>query len=111
MGAISDNRIKFNKPNLKAIEKRINRGEFTKETYIYDADSHLAVRVRPGRSYIDSAFCMYARIRVRGEYKSRIYKRQEMKVGEARNAEITIQNCGKKLIAYFWKSRRAETLK
>lgn len=31
MGAIPNNRIKFNKPNLKAIEKRINRGEFTKE--------------------------------------------------------------------------------
>lgn len=62
MGAISDNRIKFNKPNLKAIENRVNQGEFTKETYIYDADSHLAVRVKPNRSYIESVFYMYARI-------------------------------------------------
>ena len=37
MGAISGNRIKFNKPNLKVIEKRINQGEFTKETYLYSA--------------------------------------------------------------------------
>ncbi len=90
MGAISGNRIKFNKPNLKLIESRVNRGEFTKETCLYDADSHLAVRVRPGHSYIDSTFCMYARIRVRGEHQSRMYKRQLMKVGEARNAQITI---------------------
>ncbi len=101
MGAISENRVKFNKPNLKAIEKRINQGEFTKEFYIYDADSHLAVRVRPGRSYIDSAFCMYARIRVRGEYKSRMYKRQIMKVGEARNAEITISELRQKVDSLF----------
>lgn len=101
MGAISDNRIKFNKPNLKVIENRINRGEFTKETYIYDADSHLTVRVRPGRSYIDSVFCMYARIRVRGEYKSRMYKRQIMKVGEARNAEITISELRQKVDSLF----------
>ena len=101
MGAISDNRIKFNKPNLKAIENRINRGEFTKETYIYDADSHLAVRARPGRSYIDSVFCMYARIRVRGECKSRMYKRQIMRVGEARNAEITISELRQKVDRLF----------
>ncbi|MCB1663588.1 MAG: tyrosine-type recombinase/integrase [Pseudomonadales bacterium] len=101
MGAISDNRIKFNKPNLKAIENRINRGEFTKETYIYDADSHLAVRARPGRSYIDSVFCMYARIRVRGECKSRMYKRQIMRVGEARNAEITISELRQKVDSLF----------
>ena len=101
MGAISDNRIKFNKPNLKAIENRINRGEFTKETYIYDADSHLAVRARPGRSYIDSVFCMYARIRVRGECKSRMYKRQIMRVGEARNTEITISELRQKVDSLF----------
>lgn len=101
MGAISDNRVKFNKPNLKVIEKRINCGEFTKETYIYDADSHLAVRVRPSRSYIESAFCMYARIRVCGEYKSRMYKRQLMKVGEARNAEITIAELRQKVDRLF----------
>ena len=101
MGAISDNRIKFNKPNLKAIENRINRGEFTKETYIYDADRHLAVRARPGRSYIDSVFCMYARIRVRGECKSRMYKRQIMRVGEARNAEITISELRQKVDSLF----------
>ena len=58
MGAVSGNRIKFNKPKLKAIEKWINRGAFSKETYIYDADSHLVIRVRSGCSYIDYAFCM-----------------------------------------------------
>lgn len=101
MGAISGNRIKFNKVNLKVIEKRVNRGEFTKETYLYDADSHLAVRVRPGRTYIESTFCMYARIRVRGEYKSRMYKRQLMKVGEARNAEITISELRQRIDCLF----------
>ena len=101
MGAISGNRIKFNKPNLKVIEKQINRGEFTKETYIYDADSHLAIRVRPSRSYIESTFCMYARIRVRGEYKSRMYKRQLMKVGEARNSEVTISDLRQKVDTLF----------
>lgn len=101
MGAQSDNRIKFNKPNLKAIEKRVNQGGFIKETYIYDADSHLAVRVRPNRSYIESVFCMYARIRVRGEYKSRMYKRQIMKVGEARNAEVTIAELRQKVDSLF----------
>ena len=101
MGAISDNRIKFNKPNLKAIERRVNQGEFTKETYLYDADSHLAVRVRPNRSYIESVFCMYTRIRVRGEHKSRMYKRQLMKVGEARNAQITISELRQKVDSLF----------
>ena len=101
MGAISGNRIKFNKPNLKVIEKRINQGEFTKETYLYDADSHLAVRIRPRRSYIESTFCMYARIRVRGEHQSRMYKRQLMKVGEARNAEITISELRQKVDSLF----------
>lgn len=101
MGAISGNRIKFNKPNLKVIEKRINQGEVTKETYLYDADSHLAVRVRPSRSYIESTFCMYARIRVRGEHQSRMYKRQLMKVGEARNAEVTISELRQKVDSLF----------
>tara|TARA_R110002072_G_scaffold165846_1_gene319088 strand:+ start:60 stop:1250 length:1191 start_codon:yes stop_codon:yes gene_type:complete len=44
---------------------------------------------------------MYARIRVRGEYKSRMYKRQLMKVGEARNAEITISELRQKVDCLF----------
>ena len=35
MGRSSENRIKFSKPSLTAIERRINSGEFTKESYLY----------------------------------------------------------------------------
>ena len=44
---------------------------------------------------------MYARIRVRGECKSRMYKRQIMRVGEARNAEITISELRQKVDSLF----------
>lgn len=60
MGAISANRIKFTKPNLRAVEKRINQGGFSKELYIYDADSHLALRAKPRQSYTESVFCLYS---------------------------------------------------
>ncbi len=101
MGAISGNRIKFSKPNLKAIERRIGQGWFSKEACIYDADSHLAIRVRPNRSYTESVFCMYARIRVRGDCKSRMYKRQLMKVSAARNAEVTISELRQRADSLF----------
>ena len=90
MGKASSNRDKFSKQRLKAIEKRINQGEFITESYIYDSDSHLAIRVRPSQSYINCVFCLYARIRVRGESQGKIYKRQLMKVGEARNSGATL---------------------
>jgi|GEM_PF-4428808 len=45
MGRVSDNRIKFSKPSLKAIERRIDRGEFTKEFYLYHPNSQVAIRV------------------------------------------------------------------
>lgn len=61
MGRVSENRIIFNKPNLRAIERRIDQGEFTRESYFYDTDSHLAIRVRPSQSYKDSALVMYWR--------------------------------------------------
>jgi len=38
MGKVSDNRIKFSKSSLRAIERRVDRGEFTKEFYMYDID-------------------------------------------------------------------------
>jgi len=90
MGRSSENRIKFSKPTLTAIERRINKGEFSKESYLYDNASHLAIRVRPNQSYAESAFCIYERIRIRGQQKSKLYKRQIMKVGEARNAQVPI---------------------
>lgn len=101
MGAASANRIKFTKPNLRAIEKRINQGDFSKELYIYDADSHLAVRARPNQSYTDSVFCLYARIRPRGAAKSKMYKRQIMKVGDARNAEISVSELRQRADSLF----------
>lgn len=101
MGAISDNRIKFTKPNLRAVEKRINQGGFSKELYIYDADSHLAVRAKPHQSYAESVFCLYARIRPRGAAKSKMYKRQIMKVGDARNAEISLAHLRKRADSLF----------
>ncbi|MAZ69090.1 tyrosine-type recombinase/integrase [Porticoccus sp.] len=101
MGAISANRIKFSKPNLRAVEKRINQGGFSKELYIYDADSHLAVRAKPNQSYAESVFCLYARIRPRGAAKSKMYKRQIMKVGDARNAEISLAHLRKRADSLF----------
>ncbi len=101
MGALSANRIKFTKPNLRAIEKRINQGDFSKELYIYDAESHLAVRARPNQSYTDSVFCLYARIRPRGAAKSKMYKRQIMKVGDARNAEVSVADLRQRADSLF----------
>ena len=101
MGKASDNRVKFNKPGLRTIEKRISQGGFNKELYIYDADSHLAIRVRPEQSYTDSTFCLYARIRVRGQKSSRMYKRQIMKVSEARNSGITISDLRQRVDTLF----------
>ena len=88
MGRSSENRVKFSKTTLTVIERRINNGEFTKESYLYDNASVLAIRIRPSQSYSDSAFCLYERIRIRGQQKSKLYKRQIMKVGEARNAQV-----------------------
>ena len=101
MGRSSENRVKFSKPTLTAIERRINNGEFTKESYLYDNVSHLAIRVRPNQSYSDSAFCVYERIRIRGQQKSKLYKRQIMKVGEARNAEVPISELRQKADSLF----------
>ena len=101
MGRSSENRVKFSKPTLTAIERRINSGEFTKESYLYDNVSHLAIRVRPHQSYSDSAFCLYERIRIRGQQKSKLYKRQIMKVGEARNAEVPISELRQKADGLF----------
>ena len=52
MGRVSDNRIKFSKPSPKAIERRVDRGEFAKEFYLYDTGSHLVIRVRPNQTYV-----------------------------------------------------------
>lgn len=101
MGRVSDNRIKFSKPNLKAFERRVNRGEFTKESYLYDVDSHLAIRVRPNQSYSESTFCLYGRIRVRGQQRAKMYKRQIMKVSEARNSEATISELRQRVDSLF----------
>lgn len=84
------NRFKFNKANLALIEKQVDKGEFTKETYIYDDSSHLSILVRPNRSYIECTFCIYERIRIRGQAKSRLYKRQIMKVSDARNTQLSL---------------------
>lgn len=86
MGATSENRIKFNRSNLKLIENRVNRGEFTKETYVHDTDSRLVVKVKLSLSYSDCTFCLYSRIGVKGDAKSKTYKRNIIKVSEARNA-------------------------
>ena len=101
MGRVSDNRIKFNRPNLKAFERRVDRGEFTKESYLYDLESHLAIRVRPNQSYSESTFCLYGRIRARGEQSSKMYKRQIMKVSEARNSEATISDLRHRVDSLF----------
>ena len=101
MGRSSENRVKFSKPTLTAIERRINNGGFTKESYLYDNASHLAIRVRPNQSYSDSVFCLYERIRIRGQQKSTLYKRQIMKVGEARNAEVPISELRQKADSLF----------
>jgi hypothetical protein len=101
MGRSSENRVKFSKPTLTTIERRINSGEFTRESYLYDNSSHLAIRVRPNQSYSDSAFCLYERIRIRGQQKSKLYKRQIMKVGEARNAEVPISELRQKADSLF----------
>ena len=101
MGKTSGNRVKFNKPGLRAIEKRIGQGGFNKELYIYDVDSHLAIRARPEQSYTDSTFCLYARIRVRGQKNGRMYKRQIMKVSEARNTGITISDLRQRVDPLF----------
>ncbi len=90
MGKASVNRFKFSRQSLRVIEKQIDKGEFTTESYIYDSESHLAIRVRPNQSYIESGFCLYARIRVCGQLKGQTYKRQLMKVGEARNSATTL---------------------
>ena len=101
MGRSSENRVKFSKPTLTVIERRINNGEFTKESYLYDNASHLAIRIRPSQSYSDSAFCLYERIRIRGQQKSKLYKRQIMKVGEARNAQVPISELRQKADSLF----------
>ncbi|GJL84050.1 MAG: hypothetical protein DHS20C01_36840 [marine bacterium B5-7] len=90
MGKASANRFKFSRQSLRVIEKRIDKGEFATKSYLYDSESHLAIRVRPNQSYIDSGFCLYARIRVCGQLKGQLYKRQLMKVGEARNSATTL---------------------
>lgn len=90
MGKASANRFKFIRQSLRVIEKRIDKGEFATESYLYDSESHLAIRVRPNQSYIDSGFALYARIRVCGQLKGQLYKRQLMKVGEARNSATTL---------------------
>jgi integrase len=90
VGKASANRFKFSRQSLRVIEKRIDKGEFSTESYLYDSESHLAIRVRPNQSYIDSGFCLYARIRVCGQLKGQTYKRQLMKVGEARNSATTL---------------------
>ena len=51
MGKVSDNPITFSKPGLRAIERRVDPGEFTNEFYLYDTDSHWAIGVRPNQSY------------------------------------------------------------
>ncbi len=61
------NRFKFNKASLALIEKQVDKGKFTKETYIYDDSSHLSILVRPNRSYTECTFCIYERIRIRGQ--------------------------------------------
>jgi integrase len=101
MGKLSENRVKFSKPNLTAIERRVNSGKFTKESYLYDSASHLAIRVRPNHSFPESAFCVYERIRIRGQQKSKLYKRQIMKVGEARNADVPISELRQKADSLF----------
>jgi len=90
MGKLSENRIKFSRSSLSVIEKRVNKGAFTKEAYLYDSNSHLAVRVRPNQSYTEGVFCLYGRIRVRSQCTSKLYKRQIMKVGEARNSGVSL---------------------
>lgn len=101
MGAVSANHIKFNQPCLRVIEKQINQGGFQKEFYVYDTDSHLALRARPNQSYIDGVFCLYARIRPRGSAKSKMYKRQIMKVGDARNAGISVADLRQRADSLF----------
>lgn len=101
MGKSSENRVKFCKPTLTVIERRIKSGEFTKESYLYDNDSHLAIRVRPNQAFADSAFCLYERIRIRGQQTSKLYKRQIMKVGEARNAQVPISELRQKADSLF----------
>lgn len=90
MGRSSENRFKFSKPNLSALERRIDRGAFPRGGYLYDSESHLALRVRPGQSYTECAFYLYERIKVAGETRGRAYKRHLMGVGEARNAKVTL---------------------
>ncbi|MCG8574240.1 MAG: hypothetical protein MI810_05090, partial [Flavobacteriales bacterium] len=63
--------------------------------------SHLAVRAKPHQSYAESVFCLYARIRPRGAAKSKMYKRQIMKVGDARNAEISVSELRQRADSLF----------
>jgi len=90
------NRFAFSKATLSSLEKQIDKGNFKKETYIYDELSHLSILVRPEKKYIDSVFCLYKRMCIKGERKRRTYKRQIMKIGDARNTKMPIGELRKK---------------
>lgn len=96
MGKASQHREKFSKPYLTSIERQVNAKGFQKETYIYDDDSHLAIRIRPQQTFTECTFCLYERIRIQGQPKSHLYKRLLMKVGEARNANIPVSELRQK---------------
>lgn len=90
MSSLNNKRFKFTKASLAEVDKKINQGDFDKETFLHDTDSRLALRVRPGQSYLDCAFYLVARIRVSDQYKSRLYKRHIVNTAEARNSNIQI---------------------
>lgn len=89
MGKQSDNRFKWSKPALSSLEKRVNDKYFEKESYVYDDGSHLALRIRPNKLFTECVFCLYERVRVKGS-GSRLFKRQIMKVGDARNSQTSL---------------------
>ncbi|MEE8059032.1 MAG: tyrosine-type recombinase/integrase [Pseudomonadales bacterium] len=101
MGRSSENRIKFSKPNLSALERRINTGGFSEGAYIYDSSSHLALRIRPNQSFTDCGFYLYERVKVLSETSGRSYKRHLMKVGEARNTGVSVSELRKKADTLF----------
>lgn len=92
MGTTSTNRFRFTKSSLASLEKRIDAGDFRSEVYVYDSISHLAIRIKPGKTFLECVFCLFERIRVHGELTSRQYKRQISKISEARNLGLSLSD-------------------
>lgn len=90
MGRASGNRISFTKASLSALERKVNAGTFTANSYVYDSASHLSLRLRPNQKFSDCAFYLYERIKLPRERVGTSYKRLIMQVAEAKNAGISI---------------------